>query len=120
MRCCGSKRYCVRYAPVNGRPGKLKLTVAGVPKKGVKCLKNNIKNFHKEFIFDGKTTGKLQHTYFFEPEIWIDKNGNERADSIDLSPCEYKLDDVTVPDWEKLWEEDIELQIYEEGDLYEY
>ena len=120
FRCCGSKRYCVRYAPVNGIPGKLKLTVAGVPKKGVKCLKNNIKNFHKEFIFDGKTTGKLQHTYFFEPEIWIDEHGNERADSIDLSPCEYKLDDVTVPDWEKLWEEDIELQIYEEGNLYEY
>ena len=120
FRCCGSKRYCVRYAPVNGRPGKLKLTVAGVPKKGVKCLKNNIKNFHKEFIFDGKTTGKLQHTYFFEPEIWVDKNGNERADSIDLSPCEYKLDDVKTVDWEALWQEDIEMQIYEEGDFYEY
>ena len=56
----------------------------------------------------------------FEKLKHIDENGNERADSIDLSPCEYKLDDVTVPDWEKLWEEDIELQIYEEGDLYEY
>ena len=125
FRCCGSKRYCVRYArtPENKskkKAGKLKLTVAGVPKKGVKCLKNNIRNFHKEFVFDGKTTGKLQHTYFFEPEIWIDKNGNERADSIDLSPCEYKLDDVKVVDWESLWSEDVEMQIYEEGDFYEY
>lgn len=125
FRCAGSKRYCVRYArtPENVKKktaGKLKLTVAGVPKKGVKCLKNNIKNFHKEFIFDGKTTGKLQHTYFFEPEIWVDENGNERADSIDLSPCEYKLDDVKIVDWEKLWEEDVEIQIYEEGDFYEY
>lgn len=114
FRCVGSKRYCVRYAHENGKAGKLKLTVAGVPKKGVKCLKNNIENFRKEFIFDGQTTGKLQHTYFFEPDIWIDTNGNERADSIDLSPCEYKLDDVNIPDWEKLWEEDIELQIYDE------
>ena len=125
FRCVGSKRYCVRYAATEEnkkkkKAGKLKLTVAGVPKKGVKCLKNNIKNFHKEFIFDGQTTGKLQHTYFFEPEIWIDENGNERADSIDLSPCEYKLDDVKVVDWESLWSEDVEMQIYEEGDFYEY
>jgi len=111
MRTMGAKRYAVRDYETN----KLKITVAGVPKKkGVLCLKDNINNFHKGFVFDGETTGKLQHTYYFEPDIWIDKNGNERADSIDLSPTTYVLDDVTVIDWEKLWEEEIEMQVYDE------
>ena len=58
----------------------------------------------------------MQHTYFYESEIWIDEKGNERADSIDLSPTTYILDDVTVIDWEKLWEEEIEMQVYEDED----
>ena len=119
FRTAGAKRYAVRYADderndVKER-GKLKITVAGVPKKkGVLCLKDDINNFKKNFVFDGETTGKLQHTYFFEEDIWIDANGNERADSIDLSPTTYVLDDVTVIDWEKLWTEEIEMQIYDE------
>ena len=119
FRTCGSKRYACRYDfdernDAKNR-GKLKITVAGVPKKkGVLCLKDNINNFYAGFTFDGETTGKLQHTYFFEPDIWIDENGNERADSIDLSPTTYVLDDVTVPDWDKLWEEDVEIITYEE------
>ena len=109
FRTVGAKRYCVRTDE-----GKLKITVAGVPKKGAVCLKDNINNFHKGFVFDGETTGKLQHTYYFESDIWIDENGNERGDSIDLSPTTYVLDDVTVVDWEKLWEEEIEMQVYDE------
>lgn len=112
FRTTGAKRYCCRKAS----DGKLKITVAGVPKKGVDCLDNNIENFHKNFVFDGETTGKLQHTYYFESDIWIDQNGNERGDSIDLSPTTYVLDDVSVPDWDKLWEEEIEMITYEEGD----
>lgn len=119
FRTAGAKRYAVRYALDERNDaedrGKLKITVAGVPKKkGVLCLKDNIENFKKNFVFDGETTGKLQHTYFFEEDIWIDANGNERADSIDLSPTTYVLDDVTVIDWEKLWTEEIEMQIYDE------
>ena len=119
FRTMGAKRYAVRYAADSSNKekdwNKLKITVAGVPKKkGVLCLKDNINNFHKNFVFDGETTGKLQHTYFYESEIWIDENGNERADSIDLSPTTYILDDVTVIDWEKLWEEEIEMQVYED------
>ena len=107
----GAKRYCVREDETD----KLKITVAGVPKKkGALCLNNDINNFRKGFVFDGETTGKLQHTYFFESTIWVDENGNERADSIDLSPTTYVLDDVTVIDWEKLWEEEIEMQVYED------
>ena len=105
FRTVGAKRYCVRYEESD----ELKITVAGVPKKGVKCLKNDINNFKRGFVFDGETTGKLQHTYYFESDIWIDKDGNERADSIDLSPASYVLDDVTVVDWEKIWEEELEI-----------
>lgn len=124
FRTVGAKRYCVRYAdiPKYRKPDKkgnvlantLKITVAGVPKKGVKCLKDDIRNFHAGFVFDGESTGKLQHTYYYESDIWIDKNGNERADSIDLSPTTYVLDEVTVVDWEKLWEEELEIQVYDE------
>ena len=125
FRTVGAKRYAVRYADIpeyripdkngNTLANKLKNTVSGVPKKkGVLCLKDDINNFHKGFVFDGETTGKLQHTYFYESDIWIDDEGNERADSIDLSPTTYVLDDVTVIDWEKLWEEEIEMQVYEE------
>lgn len=126
FRTVGAKRYCCRYAdtPRNNKPdangkvkaNKLKLTVAGVPKKGVTCLKDSIDSFHKGFVFDGETTGKLQHTYYYEEDIWIDKNGNERGDSIDLSPTTYILDDIDVPDWDKLWEDEIEMITYEEGD----
>ena len=125
FRTVGAKRYAVRYADIpeyripdkkgNTLANKLKITVAGVPKKkGVLCLKDDINNFKKNFVFDGETTGKLQHTYFYENDIWIDANGNERADSIDLSPTTYVLDDVTVIDWEKLWTEEIEMQVYDE------
>ena len=111
FRTVGAKRYAVR----DYETGKLKITVAGVPKKkGVLCLKDDINNFHRNFVFDGETTGKLQHTYFYEDDIWIDKDGNERGDSIDLSPTTYVLDDVTVVDWEKLWEEELEMQVYDE------
>ena len=110
FRTVGSKRYAVRDA----ESGKLKITVAGVPKKGAACLSDDIDNFHKGFIFDGATTGKLQHTYFYESDIWIDANGNERGDSIDLSPTTYVLDDIDVIDWEKLWEEETEMIDYED------
>lgn len=125
FRTVGSKRYVCRYADIpeyrkpdekgKTKANKLKLTVAGVPKKGVACLSDNIDMFHKGFVFPGTVTGKLQHTYYFESGIWIDKEGNERADSIDLSPAAYELDEVSI-DWDKLWTEDIEVQIYDYDD----
>lgn len=87
----GSKRYAGRSVEDN----KLHITVAGVPKKGAECLKDDLKNFTKGFIFDGNTTGKLMHNYIFSPDgINIDKFGNEVGDSIDLEPCDYELDAV--------------------------
>ena len=87
----GSKRYCGRSVIDN----KLHITVAGVPKKGAECLKDDIKNFQKDFIFDGETTGKLAHFYIFSKDgIYKDEFGNEIGDSIDLQPCDYHLDAV--------------------------
>ena len=44
-------------------------------------------------VFDGETTGKTQHTHFYN-DIHFDIWGNTIGDSIDLSPCDYLLDDI--------------------------
>lgn len=112
FRTLGAKRYAVRDLE-----GNLKITVAGVPKKGKACLKDDINNFQKGFIFDGKTTGKLQHTYIYCEEPYEDKNGNDTADSIDLSPCDYLLDEITIENWEELFKTDIGVNVYDEESL---
>lgn len=106
----GAKRYCCRVKD----SGLLKITVAGVPKAGRVCLEDRIENFHAGFIFDGERTGKKQHTYFTEEDIWEDANGNERGDSIDLSPASYLLDSVREFDWEKFFEDEIVVKIFDE------
>ncbi len=124
FKSCGAKRYACRYSddPRNKEKdrGYLKLTVAGVPKKGgAKCLKDDINNFRPGFIFDGEITGKKQHTHFYNP-VHTDKHGNLIGDSIDLSPCDYLLDDIfnnakrmedmLDPDYE----EEVLIQVFEE------
>ena len=107
----GAKRYVGRCKA----DGELHLTCAGVPKKaGVKCLHDDIGEFYVGKIFDGITTGKLTHTHFILPEIYLDENGNETGDSIDLSPCDYKLSQADLFDWDP-FEEEIEFQIYDES-----
>lgn len=108
----GAKRYCGR----NATTGKLKITVAGVPKKkGAECLNDDISNFSPGFIFDGKKTGKKTHVYIpAENGIYIDENGNETGDSISLLPCDYRLDVINVVDWEALFNKEVKIQIYDE------
>ena len=79
----GAKRYCYEDN------GVISITVAGVPKCGSKCL-NSLEDFKEGFIFKGIETGKKLLTYIYN-DIYIDENGNETADSIDLSPCDYRL-----------------------------
>ena len=86
----GAKRYCGRSYEDN----KLHITVAGVPKNAADLLEDDITNFKKGFVFDGEASGKKTHTYLMVDEEYIDEFGNETADSIDLSPCDYKLDQV--------------------------
>ena len=92
------------------------ITVAGVPKKGVECLHDDISNFTVGMVFDGETTGKLMHSYIYVDDIeYID--GLEIGDSIDLNPCDYLLDSVQVYDWdmiiENIMSDDVEVQYYE-------
>ncbi len=55
--------------------------------------KNDCEQCVRNFIFDGRTTGKLAHFYIFSTDgIYIDNFGNEIGDSIDLQPCDYRLD----------------------------
>lgn len=105
----GAKRYAVR-----DMNGLVKITVAGVPKSGRLCLQDDLRNFKAGLIFDGKTTGKKLHTYFFEEDVWTDDHGNERGDSIDLSPADYLLDTVHEVDWERIFEIDISMQVYDD------
>ena len=114
FRVNGAKRYCGRCC----EDGALHITVAGVPKRGAKALKDNIKNFKKGFIFPGSITGKKEHKYFYVDGIYEDKKGNLTGHSIDLSPCAYKLDKVRIedPDWfEEFTSEELLLQVYDEG-----
>ena len=92
----GAKRYAGRDSETN----KLKITVAGVPKKtGSKCLNDDIKNFKKGFCFSGSVTGKLTHSYIYVDDIYIDERGNEVGDSIDLNECNYILDQAKLFDF---------------------
>lgn len=108
-RTQGAKRYCGR-----GDDGILHLTVAGVPKKkGAECLNDNIDNFSPGFIFSGIHTGKRTHTYFFVDDIYTDNNNNIVGDSIDLSPCDYLLDGENSIDWETIFNEEINIVVYD-------
>ena len=111
FKVMGAKRYCGRCMEDN----EIHITVAGVPKKtGAKCLNNDINNFTNGFIFSGAKTGKLLHKYFYVDDIYIDDNGNETGDSIDLSPCDYLLDSVNLETFESFFESEVEIQVYDE------
>lgn len=102
----GAKRYAGRDADT----GKLKITVAGVPKKtGAKCLEDDIHNFKMGFCFAGSITGKLQHSYIYVDEIYTDDKCNEVGDSIDLNACSYILDQ------EQLFDFDDYVEVTEDG-----
>lgn len=99
-----SKCYCYRDPE-----GELHITVAGVPKKGVRCLNNDINNFRPGFIFRGTETGKLMHTYLFSDGIHTDKAGNRIGDSIDLSPCDYIVNTIEGATWEDVTTDEMEM-----------
>ena len=107
----GAKRYCCR----DKETGELKITVSGVPKKnGVKCLNDDINNFKEEFVFTGDITGKKTHYYINNNKIWIDENGNECSDCVDLVPCDYTLDRIyTDENWQKITTKEITVNVYE-------
>ena len=109
FKTMGSKRYCYR------EKGKLKQTVAGVPKDGVYCLDDNINNFEKGFIYRNSLTyrrnyrrannwkkdpsWKLKTEYLYNKginTITVDGCRIEYGCAIRLSDTEYELDH-TIP-----------------------
>ena len=112
----GAKRYCCRYSsdPRNKAKnyGKLKITVAGVPKDAVDCLHDDINVFTNGFIFEGVDTGKLTHHYMITDSIYTEGD-IELADSVDLTPCDYLLSSIDVVDIDSIFEEEIEVQVYD-------
>ena len=82
-------------------------------KKGKRTLS---KSAEKQLMYAKVYGEEMKHDYYYyEDDIWIDENGNERGDSIDLSPASYELDIAGTFDWEKIFEEEIQMQVYEEG-----
>ena len=104
-----------RYAGMGKEDNAIHITVAGVPKeKGAKCL-NSLEEFTVGFVFEGEKTGKETHHYI-PKEIYIDKDGDEVADSVDLTPCDYELSNVDIINLEDIFELESEIEIYE-GDV---
>ena len=110
FRYQGAKRYVGRQL----KDGQLHITVAGVPKKAAACLNDDIENFHPGFIFSGIISGKKLVTYNYVDEIHLDPNGNEIGDSIDLTPCDYKLDSASHGNIDDLFKEDINIIVYDQ------
>lgn len=70
----GAKKYACRESKTN----ELSITVSGVPKFGVKCLKNDIRNFKDDLLFDFKHTNKNTLLYLenLDPVYLTDYEGN--------------------------------------------
>lgn len=69
----GAKKYACR----DKKTGELTITVSGVPKRGVKCLRNNIDNFRDNLLFDYKHTKKNTLLYLedLDPVYLTDYEG---------------------------------------------
>ena len=104
-----SKCYAVRKMD-----GKIKITVAGVPKKGAVCLGDDLSKFKDGFIFPGEETGKLTHYYLYRNESTIE-DGIEKGNSVDLAPCDYEIGLPVIDDlFEILATKESEIQTFEE------
>ena len=87
----GAKKYAVK------QDGKIKITVAGVPKKtGAKCL-SSLEEFRDDLVFKSSITGKQTLIYLDEQQQneLIDYQGNKYTNTDKtgccLVPCSYVL-----------------------------
>lgn len=96
----GAKKYCFR------EDGDLHITVAGVSKKGVTALNDDINNFKKHFVFDYHQSGKLTHVYLNNQSHFDFKDYNgewqhsSQVHGVVLQPTTYTLG--ITPDYEAL------------------
>lgn len=113
FRTVGAKRYCCRK-----KSGELKLTVSGVPKKrGALCLNDDIENFRRGFNFKGEETGKLTHLYQYVEAPYRNEHGDLIADSVNLVPCDYLLDESIQHAVESFGREEIYIDFFDEEEL---
>lgn len=98
FKTLGAKRYCERRKYTEGdkdEDGQLHLTVAGINKEAVSCLKNDINNFKNGCIFDKdeEDVTKLLHTYIdYMPDITFpDGYVSHQRRGVNLRPNGYKL-----------------------------
>lgn len=108
---------CKRYAHRSKKTNRLNITVSGVnSKKGRKALKDDIRNFKKNLIFDYNTAGKNISVYNDKQPVFTfkDCNGVEYTSTqkhgIVLQPTTYNM--TVDPLFEALWETDMEGRIY--------
>ena len=88
FKTMGCKRYICEYGKPKEDGPRYKLTVAGVPKQGIKCIEHGLADFKEGAIFKGTTTGKLSHSYGRGLYNSSDIEGNFW---VDLNPCDYEL-----------------------------
>ena len=83
--------------------------------KRQKLMIEDLTLFTEGFVFDGDTTGKLTHTHNYIDKIYINEFGDEVGDSIDLTPCDYKLDTTEYHSiFEYLYQDNIYMTIAED------
>lgn len=98
----GAKKYWLETPE-----GKLKMTVAGVPKRNKQTGEDindwveSIEDIHVGMIFTGKMTGKLRPDYVVQPLQIRNVNGvpTQCGAYINLLETDYKLNDSVYEDW---------------------
>lgn len=91
FRTLGSKRYCER----SRETGELSITISGINKEAVECLKNDINNFRDGTVFDkdSKEVSKLLHTYVERMPVITFPDGyvSHQRRGVNLRPNGYRL-----------------------------
>jgi hypothetical protein len=91
FKTLGAKRYVERWKCDN----KLHMTIAGINKGAVSCLKNDINNFRDGLVFDKdeKDVSKLLHTYVENMPVIKFPDGyvSHQRRGVNLRPNGYKL-----------------------------
>lgn len=98
----GAKKYWLEKPD-----GKIKMTVAGVPKRNkqtgqdINDWVSSIEDIHIGMIFTGTMTGKLRPEYVVQPLEKRNVNGvmTTCGAYINLLPCDYQLNDSVYEDW---------------------
>jgi len=90
FRTLGAKRYCERRTD-----GKLYITISGINKEAVYMLKDDIRNFKNDFVFDKDfpTVTKKLPIYIsnMPPVIWPDGYKSNYKSGVALRPNGYKM-----------------------------